>query len=177
MKPAKRKRNIPMCAAGILFCLTMITLHMVSGLYAKYITTGSTVDAARTAAFYLKAEGTLMQHLQSEIIPGGDQTQPVVIFNQTEVSMKYTMVIRKVTDNLPLRMELITPNGGKIDPTNDTFTVSETLHPRDDDLQREQYTLVLHWDVTDLSIEPDTNLDYMGMLDYFTVTVEAEQVD
>ncbi|MBR4020581.1 MAG: hypothetical protein IKI99_04640 [Firmicutes bacterium] len=51
----KRKRemklNIPMCAACILLCLTLITTHMTGGLYAKYTASGAGSDSARVAKF------------------------------------------------------------------------------------------------------------------------------
>ena len=49
MKTAKY--NIPMYAALILFCLTLISVHLSSGLYAKYTTTSQGSDGARTIKF------------------------------------------------------------------------------------------------------------------------------
>lgn len=173
MKAARRQRNIPMYAAGVLFCLTLLSVYWVSGLYAKYVTSGSAVDAARTAAFYLETEGTLMQHLQSDVIPGMNSDTAVHIINQTEVTMEYTLTIRKETDNLPLTMQLTKPNLEIIEAEDNAFVIQSTLAPGE---QTNAYQLNLHWAIDDQS-EPDSNLAYIGMVDYFTVTVDAAQVD
>ena len=47
----KPKVNIPMCAAAVLFCLTVISTHLVSGLYARYTTSGTGEDSARVIKF------------------------------------------------------------------------------------------------------------------------------
>ena len=47
----KPKMNIPMCIAGVLFCLTMISVYMVSGLYARYSSSGTGSDSARVIKF------------------------------------------------------------------------------------------------------------------------------
>lgn len=170
MKPARRKRNIPMYAAGVLLCLTLLTTHIVSWLYARYITVGSAVDAARTAAFYLEAEGTLMQYVQSDIIPGTPQQKTLKIVNHSEVAMEYCLTVRRETSNLPLDVTLT--GSEMIQELNGTFSVTATLNPGE---QTDVYTLTLQWEASET--EPDPNLAYMGMLDYFTVTVDAAQVD
>lgn len=48
---SKPKMNIPMCVAGVLFCLTLISVYMVSGLYARYSTSGTGSDSARVIKF------------------------------------------------------------------------------------------------------------------------------
>lgn len=45
------KINIPMCIAAILFCLTLFSFHLTGGLYARYITTGTSSDSARVITF------------------------------------------------------------------------------------------------------------------------------
>ena len=47
----KVKMNIPMCAACVLLCLTMFSIYLMSGLYARYVTTASGGDGARVAKF------------------------------------------------------------------------------------------------------------------------------
>ena len=44
-------RNVPMCIACVLFCLTLISIRLTSGLYAKYVSTGSGSDSARVISF------------------------------------------------------------------------------------------------------------------------------
>ena len=51
VKPANPKRNILMCLAAVLLCLTMLSLYLVSGLSAKYTAGEANSEGARAAAF------------------------------------------------------------------------------------------------------------------------------
>lgn len=48
---AKAKMNIPMCAACVLFCLTLFSMYFTSGLFARYTTSGEGGDSARVIRF------------------------------------------------------------------------------------------------------------------------------
>ena len=43
--------NIPMCLAAIMLCLTLVSVHLTCGLYAKYTTSGESSDGARVIRF------------------------------------------------------------------------------------------------------------------------------
>ena len=47
----RAKVNVPICAAGILLCLTLFSVHLTSGIYARYTTTASGSDSARVISF------------------------------------------------------------------------------------------------------------------------------
>lgn len=92
----KRKRemklNIPMCAACILLCLTLISIHMTGGLYAKYTATATGGDSARVVQF---GEVTISEtgdfgvdgSEQGLILPGVDLTKKAVVnLSASEVS-------------------------------------------------------------------------------------------
>lgn len=55
------KKNIAMRAAGGMFVVTMLTTSIISGTYAKYVTTGTVSDTARVAKFGVEiaADGDL----------------------------------------------------------------------------------------------------------------------
>ena len=66
---ARAKMNIPMCAACILLCLTMFSVHLSSGVVARYSTNTDGADSARVISFgnlTLTKEGANEQ----QIIPG-----------------------------------------------------------------------------------------------------------
>jgi len=68
----KAKLNIPMCLALILLCLTMFTTHLMSGLYARYVTKGSGEDSARVASMgnvYIEEKGDIVDN-KLLVIPG-----------------------------------------------------------------------------------------------------------
>lgn len=87
------KINIPMFLAGILFCLTLFSIHMTGGLYAKYTTSGSGNDSARVITFgdlTLTESGKYQQNdtaKEFKIIPGVNiQKQATVSFTGSEAA-------------------------------------------------------------------------------------------
>ena len=75
------KVNIPMCIASFLFCLTLISIHLTSGLYAKYISSASGNDSARVIIFgdITLTETGDFEDGNAYIIPGVDLTKKAVV--------------------------------------------------------------------------------------------------
>lgn len=75
------KVNIPMCIASFLFCLTLISIHLTSGLYAKYISSASGNDSARVITFgdITLTETGDFEDGNAYIIPGVDLTKKAVV--------------------------------------------------------------------------------------------------
>lgn len=75
------KVNIPMCIASFLFCLTLISIHLTSGLYAKYISSASGGDSARVITFgdIALTETGDFGNGNAYIIPGVDLTKKAVV--------------------------------------------------------------------------------------------------
>lgn len=74
------KKNKPMRAAGGLLIATMLTSSIVSGTYAKYVTSDSATDTARVAKFgvTVTASGSLFDKTYlsaSQNTPGGDTAE------------------------------------------------------------------------------------------------------
>ena len=89
------KVNIPMCVAAILFCLTLFSAHLTSGLYAKYITTESGSDAARVITFgdlTLSETGDFYEEHKLMIIPGVDLTKKATVDFSGSESETYAFV-------------------------------------------------------------------------------------
>ncbi len=86
----KAKLNIPMCAFCVLFCLTMITIYMTSGLHAKYTATANGGNSARVIKFgdiALTESGDFGDDGTLRIIPGVDLTKKAVVsFSGSEAS-------------------------------------------------------------------------------------------
>lgn len=54
MARARRPRakvNIPICLAGVLLCLTLFSIHLTGGIFARYTTTSTSSDSARVIRF------------------------------------------------------------------------------------------------------------------------------
>jgi len=62
------KVNIPICLAGILFCLTLFSFHLSSGVVARYSATSSGSDSARVIEF-----GALRVEIPEEDTNGATQ--------------------------------------------------------------------------------------------------------
>lgn len=78
----KIKWNIPMCLAGVLFCLTLLSIRLTSGLYARYTASGKTDDAARVITFgdlEVTETGDFEENGTMLIIPGVDLTKKAVV--------------------------------------------------------------------------------------------------
>ena len=80
----KQKVNIPMCAALVLLLLTMISIHMTSGLYARYTSTATATDSARVAKFDVEAAVTATA-------TNGEYT--LTVNNKSEVAVKYKVIV------------------------------------------------------------------------------------
>ena len=91
----KTKMNIPMCLAAILLCLTLISIHLTSGLYAKYIRSASGNDSARVIKFgelTLTEEGDFYEGNKLMIIPGVDLTKKATVSFSGSESATYVFV-------------------------------------------------------------------------------------
>ena len=91
----KTKMNIPMCLAAILLCLTLISIHLTSGLYAKYISSASGNDSARVIKFgelTLTEEGDFYEGNKLMIIPGVALTKKATVSSSGSESATYVFV-------------------------------------------------------------------------------------
>lgn len=91
----KTKMNIPMCLAAILLCLTLISIHLTSGLYAKYISSASGNDSARVIKFgelTLAEEGDFYEENKLMIIPGVALTKKATVSFSGSESATYVFV-------------------------------------------------------------------------------------
>ena len=76
------KVSMPMCIASLLFCLTLISVHLTSGLYAKYTTSVSGNDSARVITFgdiVLTETGDFYEDNKLIIIPGVNLTKKATV--------------------------------------------------------------------------------------------------
>ena len=91
----KNKVNIPLFLAGILFCLTLISISITSNLIAKYSTTVSEGDSARVAGFHPVATITPVNStiLYDTNTSDYEIKYTVGVSNASEVAVKYDVVI------------------------------------------------------------------------------------
>lgn len=87
----KPKVNIPLYIAGVLFCLTLVSTYMVTGLFARYTAGGTGSDSARVIKFgdlsITQASGA-----DKKIIPGVDIAHDVTVSFTGSESATYVFV-------------------------------------------------------------------------------------
>lgn len=147
--------NIPMCIAAVLFCLTLFSLHLMSGLYAKYVVSDDSGDSARVIKFgdlTLTETGDFVEKTDTEgnkfnqflIVPGVDlekkatlefegSESAVYVFMKVEPSASWsttdnkTWVVRSGEKEL---MKCTIADGWKPVPTTDgTYVYYQLLEP------------------------------------------------
>lgn len=95
---AKRKNpsrvNIPMCAAGVLLCLTLFSAHFTSGLYAKYTATATGSDSARVAKFEVDVSGQDLADITCTQSDTDSGTYTITIENTSEVAVRYELSLK-----------------------------------------------------------------------------------
>lgn len=85
------KVNVPICAAAVLLCLTLISVHLTSGVYARYTVTASGSDSARVIQF---GDITLTDTGADEliVIPGVPIARDVTVSFEGSESATYVFV-------------------------------------------------------------------------------------
>jgi len=157
----KMRVNIPMCLAGVLFCLTLISIHFTSGLYAKYITKTGSEDSARVAQFDVTEECSLLsKDVVFEIRPGTSEYQ-IAVNNKSEVAIDYKVSIINTSKTMPLSFQI-----GDSAAEEDQVQVSQQMKANDSAI----YIVKILWDA-------EGALEYMGMVDLIQIHVEAVQRD
>ena len=155
--------------AALLVCtmlLTMISVHMTSGLYARYIATSTGSDSARVAKFDVDCTLTAVDGVEGQYY--------LSVANQSEVAVRYSIHVELDNHmNVTIGNETKTPD---TDNTSVTFTSDEwTLLPG---TNAEYHTL--QFAVTDWTGLTNQTLD-SGETEsvslQFKVGVSAEQVD
>jgi hypothetical protein len=165
----------------VLFILMLVSVVCLPGLSARFFTSASQINQARVATFNIDfryGTTTWTQTLQGLIRPsktGDDNGSTLNIVNKSEVAVTYDIIIKRVTSNIePLEIALYN-SMGTLQPSEETDnskTYSVQAAPVG---QTDTYGLRLDW-AEDTEGE-DSNLQYMGMVDYYTITVTATQVD
>ena len=156
MKKNNRHSNWILRLAGILFCLTLFSVHLTSGLYARYTTSASGSDSARVARFDVQAEGELITFISADIRPGETVEKTVEVTNNSEVAITYTVTAVNKFRNLPLAFTF--QKEGKQDLL---------LEPG----KNATFTLSIQWP------GEQNQVSYSGKVDLIQLTLKAEQAD
>lgn len=167
----KQKLNIPMCAALVLLMLTMISIHLTSGLYARYTSTATATDSARVAKF--DVEGKVEQKKDGEGKPIEGQFV-LTVTNKSEVAVEYSAVI---SFDAPLSVTADSKSGTVSgDGKTVTFTGLGQLEPNA--ATPAEHTLqfqITNW--VGVTSPTKKYVDTETVSFNFDVTITAEQID
>ncbi len=176
------KGNVLMGIVAVLLCATLASIHLVGGLYAKYTTSASGSDSARVAKFSItqkflnEKNEEITQAIEAKVTPGTTQSVKLEIANKSEVAVEYALTVTNVTGNLPLKFKL-TPVSGNNAPavTSESYQngVSKCSAVQKPGNHTDKYNLQIDW----TSSGDDSDLAYIGMVDYITISVTATQID
>lgn len=88
----KTKLNIPMCAAAVLLFLTLLSIHLTSGLFARYTTTVTASDSARVAKFDVDVTADI-EDITVDCAQSDSGTFILTVTNNSEVTVRYTLIL------------------------------------------------------------------------------------
>ena len=173
MAPVSRRRHRgtpAITAAMVLLCLTLVSCHLTSGLYARYKSQDSGGTQARVARFSVsEAQMDFTDQLQTSISPGVPNNYQLQI--DSEAAVRCEISVENTTLNLSdTNGELLTytMTGG----TGLTQVTGENswyvyIAPETD-------TGVL---TLSISLEDEIDPVYMGQIDNIVLTIHCEQID
>ncbi len=163
MQKREPKFNIPMFAALVLLLLTMVSVHLTSGLYARYTANSGGSASARVAKFDVVHELTPVENEAGHYALTVTNNSEVTVRFKVDMSFEYPMTI-SVEDAIAPLVELDNTysfvNENWILAPNSETVLNIAFTPRD----WTQITKNAHGSSVTETID-------------FNVTVTAEQVD
>ena len=115
------KVNIPMILAIILLFLTLLSVHLTSGLYARYVTTTNASDGARVAKF--QVSGSVGENVTVDCQNTNNGEFALTVNNASEVSVEYAVDVI-FTEAIPTDELKVTVDGATGIWSADRKTVS-----------------------------------------------------
>lgn len=180
-RPPMRLGSLMIRIALILLCLVMISVHMMSGMYARYTTKGSGGDDARVAKFDVVVTGVPADSIVVYSETAGD-VYSIRVENRSEVAVSYDISVKFETSWKGVSAALDTVAGDHKENTT-TFKNAGTLpvYSGADNYKEHTLSILVDWTQwTDADWEAftkeaagNTAMDTVA----FTVTINVEQVD
>lgn len=93
-RPPMQLGSLMIRIALILLCLVMVSIHLMSGMYARYTTKASGSDSARVAKFDVKITGDATD-LEVSCTANDDGSYKITVENHSEVAVSYTISVNK----------------------------------------------------------------------------------
>lgn len=161
MSKSNKKTPIVFYVGIVLACLTLISVYMTSGLYARYTTRATSSDSARVAKFRVTNTLTVIDSkgdevnrftmIEDSLIPGESTTYTFAVQNDSEVAVRFSVRGEASINNLPLEMS----------------PVAITLAPN----KSGSVTFVVSWPAN------EDDPAYGDMIELIEIFVTAEQIN
>ena len=173
-----RRKNWMLRIAVVLLVMSLVSMHMVSGIFARYTTSASGSDGARVAKFQitdslLQGGASVSTGLMVGLVPGVPYQLEVSVHNASEVAVEYAIGVNQLTDNLPLKVLIPDADCDLAEIADGAVTVpyekTYSMAPN----AMATYFLYVVW-------TPDNNaqaLEDMGKVDMIEVELTATQSD
>lgn len=103
--------------AAVLFCLLLVSVYLMSGLFARYVSTGQGGDSARVAGFDVTVTPVSNDvHIEYGVSQNDEGAYQITVENDSEVAITYDIkvVVDKAADSFDIRVAL---EGNKLDTT------------------------------------------------------------
>jgi len=166
-----KHRHISLRLAAVLLLLVLGSSCYLTGVMARYTNVTADGDDARVAKFLItekvKPNDKFDVGVDTAAITGetGPQAAAILeITNGGEVDVEYTITVEKPYKNLPIELSIT-------DPSTRAAVGSSPFKIQLQPGTSETYELSVEWK------SGENALDYMGMVDYISVTAEAVQMD
>ncbi len=167
MQKNSQKANWIVRIGCIILCLTMFSSSLLSNMFARYATSDIGNDVAIIADFKINSDflqnGKSVQKINISIEPTDPEVNyKVVVENESDVDVKYTVEIENVTKNLPLHITL---------NDSEALRISDELAANINN--RKEYDVSFSWEKE----SDENNFIYYREIDYITATIYCEQID
>lgn len=157
MSKSNKRPPIVFIIGILLVCLTLASMCMNPGLYARYASSADASATARVAKFEidtdLQSQASTLD--LTDIKPGFSQVITLKVQNKSEVSVTYRFSVKSM-ENLPLEFEFSDNGAGQL-----------TL----DGAQEATHTLTVFWP------EDEDHASYASEIDLVTVVLTCTQID
>ena len=154
MRKSNKRTPLFFYVGVLLLCVTMMSVHMSSGLYARYTSVASGDEASARVATFSYTGGSpqiTSRELVVKVTPNVPIEYDFSFTNEGETAIRYTVSVENLSGNLPLLLEDITGiveiNGNE----TDTYTIGWESDKYDE--------------------------EFSHMVDIIRMTVRIEQVD
>ena len=166
----KKLNSILMRTAAVLLMLVLVTSGMVSGRFARYVTTAEYSDSARVAKFHVvdNLNEAMKVNISADVYPGAPAEIPIEVTNHSEVAVRLDFMMENVTDNLPLTFEVLSGGTALSHTGTDPVTFTDTMAPGFN--ASKEYTLKINW-------TGDTSTELAGRVDLIRIALKVTQVD